>query len=96
MHALIAAGGHDPEFLTDEQLAGAPLRMPVAEYLDWYAPLPDALRAAIEERWGPPPGDRYVDGDDFVIAGLELGDVLLAIQPPRGYGEDPVGDLPRP
>ena len=27
MHALIASGGHDPEFLTDEQLAAAPLRM---------------------------------------------------------------------
>ena len=30
MHALIAAGGHDPEFLTDDQLAAAPLRLPVA------------------------------------------------------------------
>ena len=39
MHALIAAGGHDPEFLTDEQLAAAPLRLPVADYLDWYATL---------------------------------------------------------
>jgi cobaltochelatase CobN len=91
MHALIAAGGHDPEFLTDDQLASAPLRLPVADYLDWYATLPGALQDAIEERWGPPPGDRYLDGDEFVIAGLELGDVLLAIQPPRGYGEDPVG-----
>ena len=27
MHALIAAGGHDPEFLTDEILAAAPLRI---------------------------------------------------------------------
>ena len=52
---------------------------------------PRALREAMEERWGPPPGDRFVDGDDFVIAGLELGNVLVAIQPPRGYGEDPVG-----
>ena len=25
------------------------------------------------------------------MAGLELGNALLAIQPPRGYGEDPVG-----
>jgi cobaltochelatase CobN len=91
MHALIGGGGHDPEFLTDAQLAEAPLRMPVAEYLEWYATLPAGLRDAIEERWGPPPGDRYVDGEDFVVAGLELGDVLLAIQPPRGYGEDPVG-----
>jgi cobaltochelatase CobN len=91
MHALIAGGGHDPEFLTDDQLATAPLRLPVAAYLDWYATLPALLREAIEERWGPPPGDRYVDGEAFVVAGLELGNVLVAIQPPRGYGEDPVG-----
>ncbi|HEY1539756.1 MAG TPA: cobaltochelatase subunit CobN, partial [Solirubrobacteraceae bacterium] len=91
MHALIAGGGHDPEFLTDEQMASAPLRLPVAEYLDWYATLPESMRTAIEERWGAAPGDRYLDGDDFVIAGIELGNVLVAIQPPRGYGEDPVG-----
>jgi cobaltochelatase CobN len=91
MHALIAGGGHDPEFLTDGQLAAAPLRLPVADYLAWYATLPAPLREAIEERWGPPPGDRYLDGEDFVVAGLELGNVLVAIQPPRGYGEDPVG-----
>lgn len=91
MHALIGAGGHDPEFLTDEQLAASPLRMPVADYLERYAGLDDDLRASIEEKWGPPPGDRYLDGDDFVIAGVELGDVLVAIQPPRGYGDDPVG-----
>jgi cobaltochelatase CobN len=91
MHALISGGGHDPEFLTDEQLADSSLRLPVADYVDWYRTLPESLRAGIEERWGPPPGDRYIDGDDFVIAGLELGNVLVAIQPPRGYGEDPVG-----
>ena len=28
MHALIASGGHDPEFLTDEQLADSTLRLP--------------------------------------------------------------------
>ncbi len=91
MHALIASGGHDPEFLTDEQLASSALRLPVASYLSWYETLPLSMRDAIEERWGPPPGDRYLDGDDFVIAGLSLGNVLVAIQPPRGYGEDPVG-----
>ncbi|MDX6537770.1 MAG: cobaltochelatase CobN, partial [Gaiellales bacterium] len=91
MHALIASGGHDAEFLTDEQLAGSPLRLPVERYLAWYAELPVSLREAMERRWGPPPGDRFVDGDDFVIAGLELGNVLVAIQPPRGYGDDPVG-----
>jgi cobaltochelatase CobN len=87
MHALIAAGGHDPEFLTDEQLASSPLRLPVADYLRFYGQLPARLRESIEARWGPPPGDQFVDGDEFVIAGLELGNVLVAIQPPRGWGE---------
>ncbi|MEJ7782511.1 MAG: cobaltochelatase subunit CobN [Solirubrobacteraceae bacterium] len=91
MAELIASGGHDPEFLTDEQLAASPLRLPVGDYLDWYRTLPAELREKMEARWGPPPGDHYVDGDAFVIAGLELGNVLIAIQPPRGYGEDPVG-----
>ena len=91
MHALIAAGGHDPEFLTGEILAAAPLRLPVSEYLEWYRSLDPRLTSAMEERWGPAPGDRYVDGDDLVIAGLDLGDVVVLIQPPRGYGDDQVG-----
>lgn len=91
MHALVAAGGHDPEFLTDDQLAASALRMPVAEYEAWFATLPEALRESIVEKWGPPPGEQFVEGEDFVIAGLSLGNVLVAIQPPRGYGEDPVG-----
>ena len=91
MHALIAAGGHDPEFLTDAMLAAAPLRIAVADYLDWYRTLPAKLTEAIERQWGAPPGDRYLDGDDLVVAGLELGDVFVLIQPPRGYGDNLVG-----
>jgi cobaltochelatase CobN len=90
IHALIAAGGHDPEFLSDTQLEAAPARLPVAEYVRWFDALPSQLRKAVTETWGPPPGEHYVDGDDFVIAGLALGNVFVAIQPPRGYGENPV------
>lgn len=91
MHALIAGGGHDPEFVSDEQLAAATLRFPVADYERWYATLPRSLREAIEARWGPPPGGQFIHDGDFVVAALELGNVLIAIQPPRGYGDDPVG-----
>jgi cobaltochelatase CobN len=98
IHALIAAGGHDPEFLTDQLLASADLRIPAADYLDWYKTLPADLTASIAERWGPPPGDRYLDrsdrasaGGDLIVAGLDLGDVVVLIQPPRGHGDDQVG-----
>jgi cobaltochelatase CobN len=99
IHTLIAAGGHDVEWLTDEQLAAAPSRVPPADYRRWFAALPAALTAGIIEHWGEPPGSLYVDGDDIVLASLRFGNVLLMIQPPRGFGENPIAiyhdpDLP--
>jgi len=91
MHELIASGGHDPEFLTDAQLAAAPLRISCEDYRRWYETLPLSLRSSMEEKWGTAPGDRYRDGEDLVIAGVEFGDVVVLIQPPRGYGDDQVG-----
>ncbi|KXK60000.1 cobalamin biosynthesis protein CobN [Micromonospora rosaria] len=104
IHALIAAGGQDPEWLTDEALQGNPVRVPAADYRRWFGALPADLRAAMTSHWGPPPGELFVDrsggGDgDIVLAGLRAGNVLLMIQPPRGFGENPVAiyhdpDLP--
>jgi cobaltochelatase CobN len=99
IHALIAAGGHDVEWLTEEQLSAAPARVPLAAYESWFAALPADLREAVVAHWGPPPGSLYVDGTDIVLAALRFGNVLVAIQPPRGFGENPVAiyhdpDLP--
>ena len=44
IHPLIAAGGHDVEWLTEDQLAAAPLRVPRADYRAWFAALPASLR----------------------------------------------------
>ncbi|MDQ4042421.1 MAG: cobaltochelatase subunit CobN, partial [Actinomycetota bacterium] len=99
IHALIAAGGYDLEFLTEEQLEGAPGRLDVRLYAEWFARLPEELRADVEEHWGEPPGELYVDGGEFVVAGLRFGNVFVGIQPPRGFGENPIAiyhdpDLP--
>lgn len=61
IHALIAAGGQDPEWLTEAQLEGNPVRISAGDYRERYAKLPIGLRADIEEHWGPPPGELYVD-----------------------------------
>jgi cobaltochelatase CobN len=99
IHSLIAAGGHDVEWLTEEQLAAATARVPLAEYQAWFARLPEDLREDIRRHWGEPPGQLYLDGDEIVLATLEFGNVVLMIQPPRGFGENPVAiyhdpDLP--
>ncbi|RSN28506.1 cobaltochelatase subunit CobN [Amycolatopsis sp. WAC 01416] len=104
IHALIAAGGQDPEWLTEEQLSGNPIRVPADKYRQWFAELPAELREGMEEHWGPAPGELYVDrsvnkAGDIVLASLQSGNVILMIQPPRGFGENPVAiyhnpDLP--
>ncbi|MEU1016150.1 cobaltochelatase subunit CobN [Streptomyces sp. NPDC005898] len=109
IRALIDAGGHDQEWLTEEQLAANPVRIPAAAYKRWYATLPQELRDSVEQHWGPPPGEMFLDrsrvgegGDpegDIVLAALRRGNLLILIQPPRGFGENPIAiyhdpDLP--
>ncbi|WP_438292990.1 cobaltochelatase subunit CobN [Streptomyces sp. HUAS TT7] len=104
IRALIDAGGHDQDWLTEEQLAANPVRIPAADYKRWYATLPEELRSGVEEHWGPPPGEMFLDRSrnpegDIVLAALRRGNLLILIQPPRGFGENPIAiyhdpDLP--
>ncbi|GHC32541.1 cobaltochelatase subunit CobN [Streptomyces cinnamoneus] len=104
IYALIEAGGHDQDWLTEEQLARNPVRIPAADYKRWYAQLPAELRESVEEHWGPAPGEMFLDRSrnpegDIVLAALRRGNLLILIQPPRGFGENPIAiyhdpDLP--
>jgi cobaltochelatase CobN len=99
IHELIARGGQDPDWLTDRQLAGNPIRVSANDYRDWFATLPRKLTDAVVQHWGPPPGELFVDNGDIVIAAMQAGNVVLMVQPPRGFGENPVAiyhdpDLP--
>ncbi|MGH3785282.1 MAG: cobaltochelatase subunit CobN [Pseudonocardiaceae bacterium] len=94
IHQLIAAGGHDVEWLTEDQMADAAIRVPTAQYAQWFAQLPVPLRESIVAVWGEPPGQSYVSadgsGEDIYVGSLRFGNVVLLIQPPRGFGENPV------
>ncbi|OBK15325.1 cobaltochelatase subunit CobN [Mycobacterium asiaticum] len=104
VHALIERGGQDPDWLTSEQLAGNPIRVSARDYRDWFTTLPAELTDAVTKHWGPPPGELFVDRShdpdgEIVIAAIESGNLVLMVQPPRGFGENPVAiyhdpDLP--
>ncbi|MEO7270160.1 MAG: cobaltochelatase subunit CobN, partial [Knoellia sp.] len=98
VHALIAAGGQDPEWLTDGQLTEHHVRIPSSRYAGWFASLPADLRAGITEAWGEAPGELFVDSSavseggeaEIVSAALQSGNIVLLVQPPRGFGENPI------
>jgi cobaltochelatase CobN len=105
MAELADALTYDRTSLTAGQSDRAVGRWAAAEYQGWFASLPEDLRATMTEAWGPAPGEVYVEpsttgsGTELVFAGLDLGGVVVTIQPPRGFGDNPVAiyhspDLP--
>ncbi len=53
------------------------------QYLEWFETADEGFRENVVEEWGEPP-ER-----PFAIPGVECGNVLVTVQPPRGFGMDP-------
>src|SRR5581483_3580878 len=99
MAELVDRFSYERETLTAAQLERAVGVVGAAEYAAWFAELPKPLRDNVVEHWGEPPGAVYVHDGAIRLAGLDLGHVLIMVQPPRGFGENPVAvyhspDLP--
>jgi cobaltochelatase CobN len=101
MDELAVGFTYDQPELTAAQVAAAAGSWDAGAYGDWFATLPNDARDAAEAAWGPAPGEVYVAGGRLHFTGIDLGGVLVTIQPPRGFGADPIGtyhapDLPPP
>jgi len=66
------------------------VRLSLAAYNAMFAALPAAVRSAVNDQWGAPESDPFVDGGDFVLPCHRFGNLVLAVQPSRGYDRDPV------
>ena len=89
IHELIDRGSYDTEHLSAAQYAQAVGRVSAARYAEWFSELPESLRGRMQAQWGAPPGGAYVHDGHLMLAGLEFGNAIVALQPPRGYGMDP-------
>lgn len=54
------------------------------DYQAYFQSLPIAVQAGIQNRWGNPN-----ETDGFPIAGMQLNQIFVGIQPARGYDRDP-------
>ena len=90
IHALLSGRTNDPESGHRPALDHHPLKL----YQEWYATLPLEGRTRLEAQWGPPQADPSLevgaDGDPaFPLRGLRFGQLVLLLQPDRGYDRDP-------
>lgn len=99
VHRIIERCSNDTDTLTEEQLRLAAGHVSGKQYSEWFATFPKQVQTELRAAWGEPPGQVYRTGDDLAIAGIDLGNVFVGLQPPRGFGENPIAvyhspDLP--
>jgi cobaltochelatase CobN len=73
----------------------------VEDYLRFFEQMAESVKDRVVERWGEPNTDPHVVDGAFALAMLPLGNVVVGIQPARGYQIDPSAsyhdpDLPPP
>ena len=71
---------NDPEGREFRQVAQS---LTLAEYQQYFATLPEAVQTGISDRWN------VSSSSSFPISGIQLGNIFVGIQPPRGYDLDP-------
>ena len=90
MRRLIDRCTYDADFLTPEQMRNAEGRVSAEEYAVHFNGIPKDVQDDMRADWGEPPGSVYTDDGHLFMAGLRLGNVFVGIQPPRGFGENPI------
>ncbi|OPX59693.1 MAG: cobaltochelatase subunit CobN [Methanobacterium sp. PtaB.Bin024] len=65
------------------------IRVKKDDYVVWFQQLPENVQQQVISRWGEPPGEVMVDGDEIILPGLFLGNIFLGVQPSRGVHENP-------
>ena len=81
-------------WLTDRAERRGGVQMSLTDYQTAYAQLPWEMRDAMETRWGLPEADPFYTPDKgncgyFSLSILQFGNVVVGVQPARGYNIDP-------
>ena len=67
-------------------------KLPVERYREWFDAFPENVRKRLIRSWQEPgcdPKEPWRDSSDYLFAGLEMENALIALQPSRGYGMNP-------
>ena len=84
---LILAG--PTNWLVDRSARRGGARLSLADYREAFGKLPESVRNRIEERWGAPQQDPFFGDDGFALSLHRFGNIVIGLQPARGYNIDP-------
>ena len=90
VHRIIERCSNDRDSLTEEQLRLAAGHVTAKQYSEWFSTFPEDVTQEMSRDWGEPPGQVYRTNGSLAIAGIDLGNVFVGLQPPRGFGENPI------
>ena len=90
VHRIIERCSNDRDSLTEEQLRLAAGHVTAKQYSEWFSTFPEDVTQEMSRGWGEPPGQVYRTNGSLAIAGIDLGNVFVGLQPPRGFGENPI------
>ena len=90
VHRIIERCSNDRDSLTEEQLRLAAGHVTAQQYADWFSNFPGDVAEELTRDWGEPPGQVYRTNGSLAIAGIDLGNVFVGLQPPRGFGDNPI------
>ena len=76
-------------WLTDRHQKRGGVRFSLQKYKAVLKTLPFEVRQLIKERWGEPESDPFIDEDGFALSVISFGNIVIGIQPARGYNIDP-------
>lgn len=66
-----------------EGLLSSSFSIKSADYLQFFASLPESMRCDVVDSWGEPPGEVMVAEEKILIPGVQLGNVFIGVQPAR-------------
>ena len=91
------------EGVTNKTGAGKIVRetLSLSHYNGFFDSLPKVIQGKVTERWGAPEADPFFLSHSFALPLMRFGNVIVGIQPARGYNIDPKEsyhspDLPPP
>jgi len=88
--ALIARLLEGPTNAPESRRRAATTTLSLSAYREFFQAQPPAVQREVAARWGAPESDPHFAAGSFRLPLIRLGQVLVGVQPARGYNIDPV------